>query len=75
MVNVYQSVVFTMNTRNGVDAKSRIQDIEEGVDTAGIDIIQSQNPYEIQRLGLELIRSAQKEIRIIEIALFRKVSS
>jgi hypothetical protein len=33
------------------------------VDTPGIDIIQ--NTYDIQELGFELIKPAQKEIRII----------
>jgi hypothetical protein len=48
---------------NGVDAKSRIHDIEQGVDTEGIEIIQ--NPYDIQNLAFELVKSAQKEIRIV----------
>src|ERR671918_876010 len=55
--------VFEELWKNGVDAKSRIHDIEEGVDTPGIDIIQ--NPYDIQKLAFELAKSAQKEIRII----------
>ena len=61
-VNHFNSI-FEELWKNGVDAKSRIRDIEEGVDTEGIEIIQ--NPYEIQKLGFELVKFAQKEIRII----------
>jgi len=61
-VNHFKSI-FEELWKNGVDAKSRIHDIEEGVDTEGIEIIQ--NPYEIQKLGFKLIKSAQEEIRII----------
>src|SRR5215216_3067092 len=57
------SSIFEELWKNGVDAKSRIRDVEEGVDTPGIDIIQ--NPYDIQELAFELVKSAQKEIRII----------
>jgi signal transduction histidine kinase len=49
--------------KKGVDAKSRIQDIEEGVETPAIDVIQ--DPHEIQELGFKLINSATNEIRII----------
>ena len=55
--------IFEELWKNGVDGKSRIHDIEAGVDTEGIEIIQ--NPYEIQKLGFELAKYAQKEIRII----------
>jgi signal transduction histidine kinase len=61
-VNHFNSI-FEELWKNGVDAKSRIQDIEEGVDTEGIEIIQ--NPDEIQKLAFELAKYAQKEIRII----------
>lgn len=61
-VNHFNSI-FEELWKNGVDAKSRIHDIEEGVDTEVIEIIQ--NPYEIQKLGFELAKFAQKEIRII----------
>jgi signal transduction histidine kinase len=57
------SSIFEELWKNGVDAKSRIRDVEEGVDTPGIDIIQ--NPYEIQELAFKLVKSAQKEIRIM----------
>jgi signal transduction histidine kinase len=49
--------------RNGIDALDRIKNIEEGVDSQGIEVIQ--NPVEIQMLGFQLIRSAVNEILII----------
>jgi two-component system, OmpR family, sensor histidine kinase VicK len=61
-VNHFNSI-FEELWKNGVDAKSRIHDIEEGVDIEGIEIIQ--NPYEIQKLAFELAKYAQKEIRIL----------
>src|SRR5215216_5098749 len=61
-VNHFKSI-FEELWKNGVDTESRIHDIEEGVDTEGIDIIQ--NPYEIQKLAFELAKFAQEEIRII----------
>jgi len=61
-VNHFKSI-FEELWKNGVDAKSRIRDIEQGVDTEGIEIIQ--NPYDIQNLAFELVKSAQKEIRIV----------
>ena len=61
-VNHFKSI-FEELWKNGVDAKSRIHDIKQGVDTQGIEIIQ--NPYDIQNLAFELVKSAQKEIRII----------
>jgi two-component system, OmpR family, sensor histidine kinase VicK len=61
-VNHFKSI-FEELWKNGVDARSRIHDIEEGLDTEGIDIIQ--NPYEIQKLAFELVKLAKKEIRII----------
>jgi two-component system, OmpR family, sensor histidine kinase VicK len=39
-VNHFKSI-FEELWKNGVDAKSRIHDIEEGLDTEGIDIIQN----------------------------------
>jgi two-component system, OmpR family, sensor histidine kinase VicK len=61
-VNHFKSI-FEELWKNGVDAKSRIRDIEQGVETEGIEIIQ--NPYDIQNLAFELVKSAQKEIRIV----------
>ena len=48
---------------NGVDAKIRIGAIEEGIDSEGIEIIQ--DPFEVQKIGIELVNSANKEILII----------
>lgn len=61
-VNHFNSI-FEELWKNGVDAKSRIHDIEEGIDAEGIEIIQ--NPYEIQKLAFELAKHAQNEIRLI----------
>src|SRR5919106_5748914 len=61
-VNHFKSI-FEELWKNGVDAKSRIHDIEQGVDNEGIEIIQ--NPFDTQNLAFELVKSAQKEIRII----------
>lgn len=55
--------IFEELWKNGVDAKSRIHDIEEGLDTEGIEIIQ--NPHEVQKLAFEFTKLAKEEIRII----------
>jgi two-component system, OmpR family, sensor histidine kinase VicK len=57
------TAIFEELWRNGIDAKSRIEDIDNGVDSEGIEIIQ--NPYEIQKLTFELAKSATKEMLII----------
>ena len=57
------TAIFGELWRNGIDAKSRIEDIDNGVDSEGIEIIQ--NPYEIQKLTFELAKSATKEMLII----------
>jgi two-component system, OmpR family, sensor histidine kinase VicK len=49
--------------KNGIDAKDRIKDIEAGVDTEGIEIIQ--NPAEIQKFTFDLVKSAAEEILIV----------
>ena len=54
--------IFEELWKNGVDAKDRIKDIEEGVDTEGIEIIQ--NPAEIQKFTFDLVKSAAEEILI-----------
>jgi two-component system, OmpR family, sensor histidine kinase VicK len=61
-VNHFKSI-FEELWKNAVDAKSRIRDIEEGLDTEGIEIVQ--NPHRIQKLAFELAKLAQEEIRII----------
>ena len=48
---------------NGVDAKIRIAAIQQGIDSEGIEIIQ--DPFEIQKIGIELVNSANREILII----------
>jgi signal transduction histidine kinase len=55
--------IFEELWKNGIEAKSRINAIEEGVDSEGIEIIQ--NPVEIENLGYNLIKSARDEILII----------
>jgi signal transduction histidine kinase len=55
--------IFEKLWKNGVDAVDRIQDIEEGVDTEGIEIIQ--NPEEIQKIIFNLLKSAEEEILIV----------
>jgi len=55
--------IFDELWKNGVDAKHRIKDIEEGVDTEGIEIIQ--NPAEIQKFTFDLVKSAAEELLIV----------
>ena len=49
--------------KSGIQAQSRINAIEEGVDSEGIEIIQ--NPVEIQNLEYSLVKSANDEILVI----------
>src|SRR5689334_3639953 len=55
--------IFDELWKSGVDAKDRIKAIEEGVDTAGIDIIQ--NSTEIQKIIFSLVKSAAEEILVV----------
>ena len=55
--------IFDELWKNGVDAKDRIKDIEAGVDTEGIEIIQ--NPAEIQKFTFDLVKSAAEELLIV----------
>jgi len=55
--------IFDELWKNGVDAKDRIKDIEEGVDTEGIEIVQ--NPAEIQKFTFDLVKSAAEELLIV----------
>ena len=57
------TAIFEELWKNGIDAKSRIQDIDNGVGNENIEIIQ--NPSEVQKLTFELVKSARKEIQII----------
>jgi signal transduction histidine kinase len=55
--------IFEELWKGGVEAESRINAIEEGVDSEGIEIIQ--NPTEILNLRQRLIKSAQEEILMV----------
>ncbi len=61
-VNHFRSI-FEEFWNSGIDARERISIIEEGLDTEGIEIIR--NPFEMQKLGWELIKSAGDEILIM----------
>jgi two-component system sensor histidine kinase VicK len=52
--------IFEELWKNGIDATERIRDIEEGVESASIEIIPSP-PYSIKR-AYDLVNSAQKEV-------------
>ena len=55
--------IFEELWETGKDAEQRIKDIEEGVDSEGIEIIQ--NPVQIQKTCFNLIKSATDEILVI----------
>jgi two-component system sensor histidine kinase VicK len=61
-VNHFNSL-FEEIWKNGIDAKVRIEAIEEGVDSEGIDIIR--DPVEIQKLAFSLIQKAKEEILVM----------
>ena len=48
---------------SGIDAIDRIKELEEGIESEGIEIIR--NPFEVQKLVFDLLRSAQEEILIV----------
>src|SRR5215216_3451790 len=52
--------IFEELWKNGIDAKDRIRDIEEGVESASIEIIPSPS-YSIKR-AYDLVNSAQEEV-------------
>ena len=52
--------IFDELWKSGIDAKYKINDIEQGIDNQGIDIIQ--NPEEVKKLLYELMQSAREEI-------------
>jgi signal transduction histidine kinase len=52
--------IFEELWKNGIDATERIRDIEEGVESASIEIISSP-PYSIKR-AYDLVNSAQNEV-------------
>jgi nitrogen-specific signal transduction histidine kinase len=55
--------IFEELWKNGIGAQTRINAIEEGVDSEGIDILQ--NPAEIKKVHRDLIKSANHEILMI----------
>lgn len=52
--------IFEELWRSGIDAKSRIRDIEAGLETEGIEIIQ--NPSESLKIAFDIAKSAKEEI-------------
>jgi signal transduction histidine kinase len=52
--------IFEELWRSGIDAKSRIADIEGGIETEGIEIIQ--NPSESLKIALDIVKSAKDEV-------------
>jgi signal transduction histidine kinase len=58
-VNYYTSL-FEGLWNNGIDAETRIKDIEEGTDSANIEIIQ--NSYEALKRSSNLVRNANEEL-------------
>jgi two-component system, OmpR family, sensor histidine kinase VicK len=52
--------IFEELWRNGIDAKSRIRDIDEGIETEGIEIIQ--NPTESLQIAYDIVKSARDEV-------------
>ena len=52
--------IFEELWRNGIDAKSRIRDIEDGIETEGIEIIQ--NPTESLKIAYDIVKSARHEV-------------
>jgi two-component system sensor histidine kinase VicK len=52
--------IFEELWRSGIDAKLRIGDIEGGIETEGIEIIQ--NPSESLKIALDIVKSAKVEV-------------
>lgn len=52
--------IFEELWRSGIDAKSRIRDIEEGIETEGIEIVQ--NPRESLEIARDIVKSAKDEV-------------
>jgi two-component system sensor histidine kinase VicK len=61
-VNYYSSL-FEGLWNNGIDAETRIRDIEEGIDSADVEIIQ--NSHEAIERAWNLIRIAKEEVLIM----------
>jgi signal transduction histidine kinase len=56
----YYTSLFEGLWNNGIDAETRIKDIEEGTDSANIEIIQ--NSYEALKRSSNLVRNANEEV-------------
>ena len=54
------ATIFEELWRSGIGAKSRIQDIEEGIETERIEIIQ--NPSESLKIALDIVKLAKYEV-------------
>ena len=54
------ATIFEELWRSGIGAKSRIQDIEEGIETERIEIIQ--NPSESLKIALDIVKLAKNEV-------------
>ena len=52
--------IFEELWRSGIDAKSKIADIEGGIETEGIEIIQ--NPSESLKIAFDIVKSAKDEV-------------
>ena len=61
-VNYYTSL-FEGLWNNGIDAETRIRDIEEGIDSANMEMIQ--NPHEALKRSWSLVRTAKEEVLIM----------
>jgi two-component system, OmpR family, sensor histidine kinase VicK len=61
-VNYYSSL-FEGLLNNGIDAETRIRDIEEGIDSANIEMIQ--NSHEALERAWSLVRTAKEEVLIM----------
>ena len=61
-VNHFNSL-FEESWKNGIDAAERIKDIEEGVESTNIEIIE--NPEESIKIALDIIKSAKDEVLTI----------
>jgi two-component system, OmpR family, sensor histidine kinase VicK len=59
----YYSSLFEGLWNNGIDAQTRIRDIEEGIDSANIEMIQ--NSQEAIKRAWSLVRAAREEVLIM----------
>jgi two-component system, OmpR family, sensor histidine kinase VicK len=59
----YYTSLFEGLWNNGIDAETRIRDIEEGIHPANMEMIQ--NPHEALNRALSLVRTAKEEVLIM----------